>query len=1287
MPDTNAYIEGLLYIDPPANMSSNMVTIDSFPDSQAAAYGGGYHMLYFSGKMANGYRVYSLQPMGPKGNFDSASPIYGLSGFILKPLSTDTPDGVGRTSPAQIPVPRASGWGRLDWYNYANWLGQVEYSPGTPNLREYYQIPRQDPCFPRISDLNTGFTDWPITGTGFDTSNRSITSTISVGVLDLISEGPVEGFVTGDYIYTTSGKNIGDIGYTDVTFAPYITTTGGTTALTDIKFKGIPEARNIYWNDTPLSTNKGYLNFSYTDFRYTYGEPNLHTVANPKIFLYEDRYHWDGQQVDQYKYPVPTSMSKDMSEQLIGGNFFAGEASGYVSPKRLYIYDTECAAIKVGLKINALYQQQLTGANIGETWRKRMSIRYKLWRLFSDKTETIATTEYITPDNPGLYAYDIAYYEGKIVTSPMIVHYTFWLRPYNDDGAYIKIFPKQIGWIVEVEKGDEEDPYQFERNSTEISFVSQIYGDRFVYPNAAMVYSQYDARYFNSVPARSYLMKLLKVKVPSNYDPIKKTYNGFWDGTFKLAWTDNPAWCYYDLLTNNRFGLGKYINTNLVDKWTLYEISQYCDTLVPDGYGGLEARYTCNLYITTKAEAYKVINDMASIFNGLPYYFAGQIFTTQDKPKDPIYLFNNSNVINGEFSYSDSSRKARRSIAVVRFNDEFNNYNPALEYVEDSNALARYGIRETEIAAFGATRRSQARRLGKWILASENLETEIVNFDAGVEANLLRPGDLISIQDQNRRSKIYAGRTLDLNSGSAILDIPMNNFNRYILTGVNSSFDITFLTPSNNLNQGTYYGDDYLTGQYGITSFGETGINSSNTRKSQIQQLTINNSKLSIVSGDNQLSGFIKVNFSDATNVTLSFKPVITGEKIIQSGLAFIKIGADGWGDAQIYSDRGYNINVYAQASPLLTDKYVMFGLNSDPLKDQNYTSLDYAFYYSADKSIRIYESNNQVVNGLTSGFSYTTDTALTIEYDGEYVNYYSGTRSEPKKNFWRKTSRAFDKNSKLYFDSSFHSINAQLDNIKFGAKGLYSGLEYALPKNTVWAIDVSTGNYGGINSGINVRYEDGNTLYPGWYLESYLDKVKNYRITNIVEKENFNYQITALEYNPLKYSDIDSGLALTVPIKRERPLLPSGGVSIIYRSPSGSYAPVGTTTRYTTNQLGVNSILINVTGNSDNELNNLYYLYVKSGSNFETNPGQELLVNIYNSKPFNNLYLRNNNSLIGSSEGTHAMFTPAYTGDYYIRFYAENESREQSPPMTGHISFKQQTTPIVVISSGISII
>ena len=203
-------------------------------------------------------------------------------------------------------------------------------------------------------------------------------------------------------------------------------------------------------------------------------------------------------------------------------------------------------------------------------------------------------------------------------------------------------------------------------------------------------------------------------------------------------WTDNPAWCFYDLITDKRYGLGKYVDTSTLDKWTLYEIGRYCDELVEDYDNGLEPRFSCNIIIQSRADAYQVLNDMASIFRGIVYYNGGNLFAVQDSLKDPIFQFNNTSVENGEFKYSSTSAKVRHTVAVVRYNDKNNKFEPAVEYVEDVDGIRKYGIKEKEISAFGCTSKSQAKRLGRWILATESNETETVSFTCGHEGAILR---------------------------------------------------------------------------------------------------------------------------------------------------------------------------------------------------------------------------------------------------------------------------------------------------------------------------------------------------------------------------------------------------------------------------------------------------------------------------------------------------------------------------------------------------------------------
>jgi predicted phage tail protein len=288
------------------------------------------------------------------------------------------------------------------------------------------------------------------------------------------------------------------------------------------------------------------------------------------------------------------------------------------------------------------------------------------------------------------------------------------------------------------------------------------------YPNSAIVGVRVDASNFKSIPKRAYELRLLKVKVPTNYDPLNKIYDGIWDGTFQVAWTNNPAWIYYDMLTSERYGCG--INEDIVDKWTIYKIGQYCDEYVDDGFGGMEPRFTCNCYFQSRADAYNVLKDLANVCRAVAYWQNGQLTLSQDSPQDPSFLFTASNVINGEFQYQGTSRKDRYTVAVVTWNDPKDMYKQKVEYVEDADGIAKYGVIQSEIVALGCTSRGQAHRLGKWLLYTSQHETETVSFQTGIEASGLRPGQIIKIQDPMRAGQRFGGRVKTASTSSVTID-------------------------------------------------------------------------------------------------------------------------------------------------------------------------------------------------------------------------------------------------------------------------------------------------------------------------------------------------------------------------------------------------------------------------------------------------------------------------------------------------------------------------------------
>jgi len=325
-------------------------------------------------------------------------------------------------------------------------------------------------------------------------------------------------------------------------------------------------------------------------------------------------------------------------------------------------------------------------------------------------------------------------------------------------------------WDIKVRRITADSTTSALQNKTFWDSYTEIIDGKFRYPNSAIVGVRIDASQFDSIPTRSYDLKLLKIKIPTNYNPVTRAYTGIWDGTFKVAWTDNPAWCFYDLITNERYGLGGFIAESQVDKWTLYSIGRYCDELVSDGFGATEPRYTCNIYFQTREEAYSVINSMASIFRGMPYWASGAITLGYDAPADPVYQFSNSNVIDGIFSYQGSAIKARHTVALVTWNDPDDFYRQKVEYVEDADGIARYGIVQSEVVAVGCTSRGQANRVGRWILFTEQSETEIVTFKTGLEGNQIRPSNIIQVADEARAGTRIGGRILSASTSVITLD-------------------------------------------------------------------------------------------------------------------------------------------------------------------------------------------------------------------------------------------------------------------------------------------------------------------------------------------------------------------------------------------------------------------------------------------------------------------------------------------------------------------------------------
>jgi predicted phage tail protein len=292
------------------------------------------------------------------------------------------------------------------------------------------------------------------------------------------------------------------------------------------------------------------------------------------------------------------------------------------------------------------------------------------------------------------------------------------------------------------------------------------------YPNTALLYIEFDSSQFNgSIPQISCEPRGRVIRVPDTYDPETRTYSSTWTGAFKWAWTDNPAWIFYDLVVTDRFGLGNRLTAANIDKWTLYQVAQYCDQQVPDGKGGsgTEPRYTCNVYIQDRNDAYTVLRDFAAIFRGMTYWGGDQIVALADMPRDVDYSYTRANVIDGRFTYSGSTTKTRYTTALVSWSDPDNAYADAMEPVFEQALVARYGFNQLEMTAIGCTRQSEANRKGRWGILTNNKD-RVVSFDVGLDGNIPQPGYIIAVADELLSGKVMGGRISAVNGRVIKLD-------------------------------------------------------------------------------------------------------------------------------------------------------------------------------------------------------------------------------------------------------------------------------------------------------------------------------------------------------------------------------------------------------------------------------------------------------------------------------------------------------------------------------------
>lgn len=470
-------------------------------------------------------------------------------------------------------------------------------------------------------------------------------------------------------------------------------------------------AKSIYFNDIPLQNASGTYNYENIEIDYVNGTADQKVLTD---FGEVVTPHVVGIQV-KHDLPVVASVEND-----------------------------EVDKVRIVVTLNSLYEADSKG-NIRQT-----SVKFRF-------EVAVNSTGDWKPLGNGTYTIS-----GK-QNSEYQKSYSFDLPQEDGDGN------KAVHWLIRMTRLSKDSDEKYSAN-TNFDTIYAVNSSRLNYPYSALVGIKASAENLGQIPTRSYLVDGMIIKVPSNYDPKTNTYSGVWDGTFKMAVSDNPAWILYALLTNTRWGLGDFISESQINKARLYEIGRYCDEEIDNGYGEKEKRFAINTQITERADAYQVISDIAAVFRGMVFWAGGTASFTCDMPTDPSMIYTASNVIDGLFTYQGTSRNDRHSVALVTWNDPSQNYKQVVEYVEDADLIRKWGIRQVELTAFGCTSRGQALRAGRWLLYTESYESDIISFSVGLDSALVLPGDVIEIQDPNYAGKRNGGRLVSCTKKMAMLD-------------------------------------------------------------------------------------------------------------------------------------------------------------------------------------------------------------------------------------------------------------------------------------------------------------------------------------------------------------------------------------------------------------------------------------------------------------------------------------------------------------------------------------
>lgn len=608
-----------------------------------------------------------------------------------------------------------------------------------------------------IPRLTTRYYKW---GFGF-AHGINVYSYNEIEIYDLISSGSVHGPVSGYYQYS---GNEGEVGWRTSSFTAFSSPSG----LSNSQY-----LRSIYFNEIPIIDSDGKYNFSSFNVSISKGTENGYLLQDDTS-------------------SNELTVTRPIGERLRGASSDAESRSFPYEDDYTKVYrvsNNDVSSCYVDVRVPALYRQ-VVGQTL-DIYAEEINYSIYYRAIFSNPSKTkefeLAVEEKIKGNTKQEYVRRSRIYFDKITDNDF------------------------VAWEIKIIRETPDSISSYVENKTFIDSITEVYENKFLYPKCSVARCKFSAKEFNGIPSRYYHMRMRKIKVPNNYDPELRSYGDstlatttgnqgedYWNGEFKAAkeYSNNPAWVLYDIMTDKLDGLGRNVSEDdmSASKWDLYQIAKNCDTLVSDGEGGLEPRFTCNTYLSSKEEAYKVVNDLSSVFNGIPYYQGGSIFFAQDRYKgDPVYTFTNANVEDGNFSYFSTSKKNRYTVAVVRYNDKKNYYRPNFEYVEDTDGIKRYGIQEIELTSFATTSRGQAVRAGRWALESSKLK-EQVNFIAGIEAQTMRIGDLFQVHDSNRKGFYEGGRILNCfttGTGLAIdldRDISLSSGKNYEFKVLGSTF-------------------------------------------------------------------------------------------------------------------------------------------------------------------------------------------------------------------------------------------------------------------------------------------------------------------------------------------------------------------------------------------------------------------------------------------------------------------------------------------------------------------